>query len=142
MKAIRGLAFLGVLLLLGALAVAQYAGAFRSGVSVTLKVDRVGTQLDPKADVKVRGLIVGSVTAVHTDGDGATVQLSLDPKLVDQIPADVTARLLPKTLFGQKYVSLVPGSSPRRIAAGDVIGEDRSRSAVEVEQARSATSRR
>ncbi len=136
MKAVRGLAFLGVLLLLGGLAVAQYAGAFRSGVPVTLKVDRVGTQLDPKADVKVRGLIVGSVTAIHTDGDGATVSLSLDPKLVDQIPADVTARLLPKTLFGQKFVSLVPPAAPdpRRIAAGAVIGEDRSRSAQEVEQ--------
>jgi len=135
-KAVRGLAFLGVLLLLGGLAVAQYAGAFRAGVPVTLKVDRVGTQLDPKADVKVRGLIVGSVTAVHTDGDGATVSLSLDPKLVDQIPADVTARLLPKTLFGQKFVSLVPPAVPStsRIAAGDVIGEDRSRSAEEVEQ--------
>jgi virulence factor Mce-like protein len=136
MKALRGLAFLGVLLLLGGLAVAQYAGAFRSGVPVTLKVDRVGTQLDPKADVKVRGLIVGRVTAVHTDGDGATVSLSLDPELVDQIPADVTARLLPKTLFGQKFVSLVPPAAPssRRIAAGAVIGEDRSRSAEEVEQ--------
>jgi len=136
MKAVRGLAFLGVLVLLAGLAVAQYAGAFRVGVPVTLKVDRVGTQLDPKADVKVRGLVVGSVTAISTDGDGATVQLSLDPKLVDQIPADVTARLLPKTLFGQKFVSLVPPAvpGPRRIAAGAVIGEDRSRSAQEVER--------
>jgi phospholipid/cholesterol/gamma-HCH transport system substrate-binding protein len=133
-KALRGMAFLAVLVLLAGLAVAQYAGAFHSGVPVTLKVDRVGTQLDPKADVKVRGLVVGSVTAISTDGGGATVQLSLDPKLVDQIPADVTARLLPKTLFGQKFVSLVPGSSPRRIAAGAVIGEDRSRSAQEVER--------
>ena len=49
MKALRGVVFLGVLLLLGGLAVGQYAGAFRSGVPVTLKVDRVGTQLDPKA---------------------------------------------------------------------------------------------
>ena len=74
-KAVMGLAFLGVLVLLGGLAVGKYAGAFRSGIPVTLKVDRVGTQLDPKADVKVRGLIVGSVTSIHTDGDGATVAL-------------------------------------------------------------------
>jgi phospholipid/cholesterol/gamma-HCH transport system substrate-binding protein len=136
MKAVRGLAFLGVLVFLAGLAVAQYAGAFRAGVPVTLKVDRVGTQLDPKADVKVRGLVVGSVTAISTDGDGATVALSLDPALVDQIPADVTARLLPKTLFGQKFVSLVPPAAPgpRRIAPGAVIGEDRSRSAQEVER--------
>jgi phospholipid/cholesterol/gamma-HCH transport system substrate-binding protein len=136
MKALRGLAFLGVLVLLVSLAVGKYEGAFRSGIPVTLKVDRVGTQLDPKADVKVRGLIVGSVTSISTDGAGATVAMSLDPRLADQIPADVTARLLPKTLFGQKFVSLVPptDSSPRRLAAGDVIGEDRSQSAQEVEQ--------
>jgi virulence factor Mce-like protein len=136
MKALRGLAFLGVLALLVGLAVGKYEGAFGSGIPVTLKVDRVGTQLDPKADVKVRGLIVGSVTSISTDGAGATVAMSLDPHLVSQIPADVTARLLPKTLFGQKFVSLVPAADPgpRRLAAGDVIGEDRSQSAREVEQ--------
>lgn len=135
-KAFQGLAFVGVLALLVGLAVGKYAGAFQSGIPVTLKVDRVGTQLDPKADVKVRGLIVGSVTSISTDGTGATVALSLDPRMVGQIPADVTARLLPKTLFGQKFVSLVPPAAPtpRRLAAGVVIGEDRSRSAREVEQ--------
>jgi virulence factor Mce-like protein len=103
---------------------------------VTLKGDRVGTQLDPKADVKVRGLIVGSVTSISTDGEGATVAMSIDPRVIGQIPADVTARLLPKTLFGQKFVSLVPPAvpTPRRLAAGTVIGEDRSQSAQELEQ--------
>jgi phospholipid/cholesterol/gamma-HCH transport system substrate-binding protein len=136
MRALQGLAFVGVLALLIGLAVGKYDGAFRSGIPVTLKVDRVGTQLDPKADVKVRGLIVGSVTSISTDGDGATVALSLDPHMVNQIPADVTARLLPKTLFGQKYVSLVPPATPgpQRLAAGDVIDEDHSQSAREVEQ--------
>ena len=135
-KALMGLAFLGVLVLLGGLAVGKYAGVFRSGIPVTLKVDRVGTQLDPKADVKVRGLIVGSVTSVSTDGGGATIMMSLDPDKIHQIPADVSARLLPKTLFGQKFVALVPPAypTPRRLAAGAVIGEDRSQSAQEVEQ--------
>ncbi len=132
----QGLVFLAVIALLLGLAVAKYAGAFSSGVPVTLKVDRIGTQLGPKADVKVRGLIVGSVKDVTTDGSGATVQLSIDPSMIHLIPADVTARLLPKTLFGEKFVSLVPPADPTaaRLAAGDVIGEDRSRSAMEVEQ--------
>ena len=136
MKIFQGLAFVAVLALLIGLAIGKYDGAFRSGIPVTLKVDHVGTQLDPKADVKVRGLIVGSVTSISTDGAGATVTMSLDPRTINQIPADVTARLLPKTLFGQKYVSLVPPAAPgaARLAAGDVIGEDRSQSAQEVEQ--------
>jgi len=59
--------------------------------------------------------------------------------MANLIPADVTARLLPKTLFGEKFVSLVPpenatDAGKARIAAGDVIPEDRSQSAREVEQ--------
>ena len=51
----------------------------------------------------------------------------MDPEMIDQIPSNVTARLLPKTLFGEKFVSLVPpqGPSPTPLAAGDVIDEDR-----------------
>ncbi|MBN9098291.1 MULTISPECIES: MCE family protein [unclassified Pseudonocardia] len=135
-KTVQGLVFVAVLLLLVGLAIGKYVGVFQSGIPVTLKVDRIGNQLADGGDVKVRGLIVGSIKQVSTTGDGATVQLSIDPKMADQIPADVTARLLPKTLFGEKYVSLVPPADAgrARIAAGDVIGEDRSQSAREVDQ--------
>ena len=47
---------------------------------------------------------------------GATLRLALDPALTGQIPADVTARLLPKTLFGERYVELVAAGRPRRRA--------------------------
>jgi len=138
-KVAQGLAFVVVIALLIALAIGKYVGAFESGIPVTLKVDRIGNQLADGGDVKVRGLIVGSIEQVSTTGDGATVSLSIDPEMADRIPADVTARLLPKTLFGEKYVSLVPpengtDAGRARIAAGDVIGEDRSRSAREVGQ--------
>jgi virulence factor Mce-like protein len=60
---------------------------------------------------------------------------------VAKIPADVSARLLPKTLFGERYVDLVRPRRPadvgssagRSIAEGDVIGHDRSRVAIELE---------
>ncbi|MHA6792688.1 MCE family protein [Pseudonocardia bannensis] len=135
-RRLQGLAFILVIALLIGLAVAQYAGAFRTGVPVTLQVDRVGNQLAERADVKVRGLIVGQVEQVSSDGTGATVQLSLRPEMVDQIPANVEARLLPKTLFGEKYVSLVPPAQPAtaRLSAGDVISQDRSEAARELER--------
>ena len=56
----------------------------------------------------MRGLIVGEVRGIATDrrrARGST--LALKPETVDQIPADVIARLLPKTLFGEQYVALV-----------------------------------
>jgi phospholipid/cholesterol/gamma-HCH transport system substrate-binding protein len=135
-KALRGLVFVLVIALLLGLAVAQYAGAFRGGVPVTLHVDRIGTQLNEKADVKIRGLIVGRVEQVSTTGDGANVDLMIDEDKVDLIPANVTARLLPKTLFGEKFVSLVPPTDGGavKLAAYDTVQLDRSVAGIEVER--------
>ncbi|MGH8918826.1 MAG: MCE family protein, partial [Actinomycetes bacterium] len=104
---------------------------------MTLQTDNTGLQLDERADVKVRGLIVGEVTEVSSSGEFATVHLLLQPDKVALIPADVQARLLPKTLFGERYVALVipPNPAPRPLAAGDVIGQDRSQVARELESA-------
>jgi phospholipid/cholesterol/gamma-HCH transport system substrate-binding protein len=135
-RRLQGLAFVVVLLAMAGLAVGAYAGFFSDAVPVTLKVDRVGTQLAPRADVKVRGLNVGTVRSVSTDGTGATVQIALDRDKIALIPRSVSARLIPKTLFGERYVSLVPPSGPPgpSLAAGDVIPEDRSAAAREVER--------
>jgi phospholipid/cholesterol/gamma-HCH transport system substrate-binding protein len=135
-RRLQGLLFVVVLLALAGLAVGRYAGVFDGGVPVTLRVDRVGNQLAERADVKVRGLDVGRVTSVATDGDAATVELSIDPDKAELIPANVSARLIPKTLFGERYVSLVMPDGPRSqpLAAGDVIPMDRSESARELER--------
>lgn len=135
-RRLQGLLFVAVLLALVALSVGEYSGAFDRGVPVTLQVDRVGNQLAEKADVKVRGLDVGKVTSVTTDGEQATVEMSIDPDKVDLISANVSAQLIPKTLFGERYVSLVPPDGPKGppLAAGDVIPMDRSASARELER--------
>ncbi|MEU6572342.1 MCE family protein [Streptomyces sp. NPDC046805] len=133
---VYGIVFLAVLALLLSLAVAAYQQAFTPVVRITLQADRLGNQLDPRADVKLRGLLVGEVRAVHSDGSKATLDLALDPDEVRFIPADVHARLLPKTLFGEKYVDLVPParSAARAIRAGDVITQDRTKVGIEVQQ--------
>lgn len=131
-----GVAFLVVLALLLGLSVAMFQKRFTPVVLVTLKTDHVGNQLQRSSDVKVRGLVVGEVRAIEHVGDGAQVQLALQPDQVGAIPANVSARLLPKTLFGERYVDLVipdrPAHQPLR--AGDVIGQDRTSVAIELEQ--------
>ncbi|MDJ0340990.1 MCE family protein [Streptomyces sp. PH10-H1] len=131
-----GIAFIVVIAMLLSLAVAVYQQVFTPAVFITLQADTLGNQLDPAADVKLRGLIVGQVRSVHVDGERATLDIALQPEEVALIPADVNARLLPKTLFGEKYVDLVipENPSPRHIRAGDVITQDRTKTGIELEK--------
>ncbi|MFI1767913.1 MCE family protein [Streptomyces sp. NPDC020800] len=134
-----GIAFLAVLALLLSLTVAVYQQVLTSVVPITLEADTLGNQLDPRADVKLHGLLVGEVREVHADGTKATLDIALKPRYVPYIPSDVHARLLPKTLFGEKYVDLVAPagsahSSARPIHAGDVITQDRTKVGIEVQQ--------
>ena len=130
-----GVVFVLVLAMLVALTVAIYNKTFVDVVNITLETNRVGNQLAPPADVKLRGMIVGEVRNVRSDGEQATIEIALQPDKAGMIPADVSARLLPKTLFGEKYVDLQadggPSGSP--IAEGDVITQDRSATAIELE---------
>ncbi|MYS89532.1 MULTISPECIES: MCE family protein [Streptomyces] len=131
-----GVAFIAVLALLLSLSVAVYQQVFTPVVRITLEADSLGNQLDPRADVKLRGLLVGEVRDVRADGTKATLDIALKPEHAAHIPSDVHARLLPKTLFGEKYVDLVPpaGSTARPIRAGDVITQDRTRVGIELQQ--------
>ncbi len=118
------------------LSIASYAKVFVPVVRVTLETSRIGNQMQELSDVKLRGVIVGEVRSISSDGSGATMELALDPDQAAMIPADVEARLLPKTLFGEKFVSLVIPEEPSdgHIRAGDVITQDRSETAIELEE--------
>jgi phospholipid/cholesterol/gamma-HCH transport system substrate-binding protein len=135
MKRLLGAVYVVVMALIVALSVAVYRKDFTSVAMVTLRTDHVGNQLHPDAEVKLRGVVVGEVRDVRTDGSGAEVDLAMRPDLIDKVPKDVSARLLPKTLFGERYVDLIaPPGKTGHLAGGDVIGQDRSATAVEVEQ--------
>ena len=128
-----GAVFLLVIAGFLSLTVAVYKQVFTPAVHVTLETDTIGNQLTPGADVKVRGVLVGEVRSISTNGHTATMDLALQPDLVSSIPDNVTARLLPKTLFGERYVSLqIPQHPAAPIQAGAVIGQDRSSSAIEI----------
>ncbi|MCX5441365.1 MCE family protein [Streptomyces sp. NBC_00056] len=131
-----GVVFLAVLALLLSLSVAVYQRAFTPAVRITLEAGSLGNQLDPRADVKLRGLLVGEVDAVRADGTKAMLDIALKPEYAASIPSDVRALLLPKTLFGEKYVDLVAPAHPsaRPIRAGDVITQDRTRVGIELQQ--------
>jgi virulence factor Mce-like protein len=121
--------------------VAIYRGDFTRAVRVQLRTLQPGTTLKADSDVKVRGVVVGHVERVTATGSGALVDLSLQPDKAAMLPANVTAQLLPTTLFGERSVFLQPPPQPSaaRLASGDVITQDRTSSAVEVDKVLSDT---
>ncbi len=119
-RRLLGVGFLLTVAMLIATSVLIYQKAFTPVVRVTLKAGTAGSQLLRGADVKLRGIIVGDVRSITTDGRTASIGLALDEDEVGLIPANVRARLLPKTLFGEKYVDLVlpPDPAPEAIRSG------------------------
>ncbi|WP_101392700.1 MCE family protein [Streptomyces sp. TLI_146] len=119
------------------LSLAFYHHDFESTARVVVEAGTVGNEMRPQADVKLRGVVIGRVAKVDTDGRTARLTLAMKPGQLRRVPSDVTAQLLPTTLFGQRYVALVPPARPsaRPLAPGSVIPKDRSRNAVELETA-------
>ncbi len=136
-RRLAGIVFLVVIALLVELSIAIYQKKFTDTVDVALETSRVGNQLSVHGDVKVRGLVVGEVRKITSKGDGAVLQLALKPEQVALLPKNVTAQLLPKTLFGEKEVVLVVPSDPssEHLQHGDRITQDRSSTALETETA-------
>ncbi|MDL4775589.1 MULTISPECIES: MCE family protein [Thermomonosporaceae] len=133
---LTGVAFLLVPALLIWLSIAIYDKQFTAATMVTLRTGTAGHEMHPQADVKVRGVVVGEVRSISADGAGAKLTLALKPDLAELVPSDVNAQLLPTTVFGARFVSLVPpqGQAGKPIADGDVISEDRSSNAVELSE--------
>jgi phospholipid/cholesterol/gamma-HCH transport system substrate-binding protein len=113
---------------------AIFSNKFTAYDRVTLQTSSIGLQMPVRADVKYRGVRVGEVLEFKPTSQGADVTLGLFPDQVDTIPADVTGAILPKTLFGEKFVSLesAGGNPAVHIKTGDVVR--RTAVATEVEQ--------
>lgn len=120
-----GLTFLVVLALLITLSIQIYRKAlpWQHTIDITLTTPSAGLQLTPPAEVKLDGVVVGSVTRLTSSGTDAVLHIGIKPGDLHLIPANVDAQIIPKTLFGEKYVNLRIPAAPttERIAAGDAI---------------------
>ncbi len=144
---LAGLVFLAVLAGLLSLSVAAYKQVFTKVTLVTLDTDHTGAQLQLQSDVKLRGILVGTVRKISTynvpaaEGQQpetrARLKLALDPSKAKLIPVGSSALLLPKTLFGERYVALqVPNNltpaKARPVRSGDTLSAGRD--AIQVEK--------
>ncbi|MFF0506421.1 MCE family protein [Streptomyces fimicarius] len=135
-RRLAGVTFLLVPAVLVWVSVAVYQKDFTDDATVTVRTGSVGNEMHTHADVKLRGVVIGQVRSIATDGEGARLTLAIDRDKLGQVPADVTAQMLPTTLFGARFVALVPPRIPTgsTLRAGAVIPQDRSSNAIELEQ--------
>lgn len=128
-----GAGFIALVLFFVWLTYAFFDKQFVDFEPVTIRTTTAGVNLPQNADVKLRGVIVGEVRSIEPSGDGVKMNLAMKPALLKDVPAGVSAQIIPKTLFGEKYVSLIPPSvaTGESLQAGAVI--DRASVPIEVE---------
>jgi phospholipid/cholesterol/gamma-HCH transport system substrate-binding protein len=105
----------------------QYNGDFTEKTKLTMLSDRAGLVMDPGSKVTFNGVQIGRVDQIdeiQRDGKPA-VKFTLDvyPKYLHLIPANVDAKIVATTVFGEKYVSMTAPENPvaQRITSSNVI---------------------
>jgi phospholipid/cholesterol/gamma-HCH transport system substrate-binding protein len=123
-RALVGLATVAVIAGIVAVAVGLFRGSFTEAVPVTIVSPRAGLVMNPDAKVKMRGVQVGKVASIESRPNGqAALHLAMDPSELRLIPANVLVDITSTTVFGAKFVELVPPAdpSPQRLRAGQVL---------------------
>jgi phospholipid/cholesterol/gamma-HCH transport system substrate-binding protein len=105
----------------------QYKGDFTEKAKLTMLSDRAGLVMDPGSKVTYNGVQIGRVSQIdEIENDGkpaAKLTLDVYPKYLRLIPANVDARIVATTVFGEKYVSFTAPKNPlpQRITPQNVI---------------------
>jgi phospholipid/cholesterol/gamma-HCH transport system substrate-binding protein len=105
----------------------QYKGDFTAKTKLTMLSDRAGLVMDPGSKVTYNGVQIGRVSQIdeiERDGEpAAKFTLDVYPKYLRLIPANVDARIVATTVFGEKYVSFTSPKNPlpQRITPQNVI---------------------
>ncbi len=112
-RPLAGLATVLVIAGIFAVAVGLFRGDFTTSVPVTVVSPRAGLVMNPEAKVKMRGVVVGKVDSIDVRPDGkAVLKLAMQPSQMHLIPANVLVDIASTTVFGAKFVELVPPDKP------------------------------
>jgi phospholipid/cholesterol/gamma-HCH transport system substrate-binding protein len=134
----RGLVVVVAVLLVGGLLTTVSKGIIGGPDEIYARVANAGGSLGSGADVKMRGVIVGSVADVARAPDGS-VQITVAMKAGElaHIPDDVHGRILPATVFGTSFLDLTSrrGSAAPPLHVGAIVPPDRSQHTLELQQA-------
>lgn len=121
----------------------SYVGRVGGGLRMTAYLPTSGDSLGPASNVKYHGLVVGRVITITGSARQSSAEIVLKPEQADEIPANVTARVLPSTIFGSEFIDLVEPARPesRRLPSATKIPADRSSETLRIMDAVAAGER-
>ena len=133
----RGLIALVALAVVAAFITLRSNGTFGSKPHVTAEVANAGGALRTGSDVKMNGVIVGKVAQIsRADSGGVKLDLEMSSEDLDEVPANVVARILPATVFGTTFVDLVVHGEPDgQLTVGSKVPADATQGTLELQQA-------
>ena len=131
-QALLGLLCLALLAVLSVVGLKAAFGAYDGGYDLTARFEGAGQNLDTESVVKLRGVDVGRVESIDLDDRSrAVVRLRIEPDV--EVPRSAVAVIRPISVFGPKFVDLIPGPGEGDgpfLADGDEI--ERTRPALEL----------
>lgn len=135
-SAVLGLLFVMLLLGSSAVGIAYGFGVFSHSSTVTARLPTAGPALGPGSEVEYRGVLVGSLGKLQREPTQAVLTMDIDPGQLAHIPSGVTVRLVPRSVFGDLYVDLVPPATVTgHLHSGDVLAADTTTPSVELNEA-------
>ncbi|WP_006245951.1 MlaD family protein [Mycolicibacterium tusciae] len=124
---IRGLIAAVILGVAGTLLYQVGTGGFTNTFKLTVLADTLGEGLTPGAEVKFRGLTIGSVESLQSVGyNKQKITLELEPRQAAALAADTTANFMSSNTFGLAAVELVSSGAGARLRPNQTLMVDTS----------------
>ncbi|MFD4294096.1 MCE family protein [Rhodococcus sp. NPDC058505] len=105
--ALRGLIAVLVGVAVAVLMVMRGSGGLQRNPEVTVAIPASAGLITGEAPVRYSGVNVGRISGIDSGTESSVVSLQIDATAIDQIPATVAVRVVPRTFFGDIFIDLV-----------------------------------
>lgn len=125
--ALRGLLATVVIVVVSGLLVLKGSGGLRGNPEVLVSIPASAGLISGEAPVRYAGVNVGRIGGIESGAQASVVRLEINTGDIADIPANVRARVVPRTFFGDIYIQLVDPAgapSPVGLRGGDQIMVD------------------
>ncbi|RDI28157.1 virulence factor Mce-like protein [Rhodococcus sp. AG1013] len=132
---VRGAIAVLVAVVAGTAMVLRGTGQLHRDPEVVVAIPASAGLVSGEAPVRYSGVNVGRISGIEPGTESSVVRLQLDADAIGLIPATVTARVVPRTFFGDIYIQLVddpgpPALSETSLSDGDEVRVDSGPEAV------------